>query len=276
MSKICNWFALFIFVGSVLLAAPAQAMKITPPRLVIEPNQKVAHVYVKNDKARTVTYRFRWKGVAMTKDGQIVNLDQQDASLVPGYRAAEPYLRYSPRRVTLKPGDTQRLTFLVRRAPDMVDGEYRSHFVIETEPDADSDNEQFESGENTSVGVDFLLSRAFPIYLLNGNVDANIQISSARYMRHPQSQDVFIVKADIVKQGNRSAIGVLDVLCGDVSVAKSPKVFSVYAEADRRTEEVVVDGQAVAGCKSGLKAVATGNGSDFKGGQVLATAPVAR
>ncbi|MEC7703199.1 MAG: hypothetical protein VYC19_10640 [Pseudomonadota bacterium] len=267
-----------LMVAVVLTAWPsaADAMRVTPPRLVAQADQKVVHLYVKNDSKKTKAYRFRWKGVAMTKDGAVVNLDKKDASLVPEYRSAEPYLRFSPRRAVLKAGDTQRVTVLVRRAPDMVDGEYRIHLVVEPEPDAPDFNADEIAVEETAVGVDVLMARAVPVYILNGATDASLSIANAQLKHNPESRNKYYVEVDFEKQGNRSVLGLINVTCGGKSVVYAEKLFAVYAEADRRKEQVFLDEGLFSGCSGPLQAVVTGHADDQKAGQVLATAAVRR
>jgi hypothetical protein len=264
---LCMCVAMFAHVPT------ADAMKITPPRLVLEPGQKVAHVYVKNDKAKTISYRFRWKGLAMTKDGELVNLDNRDISLVPDYRPASEYIRYSPRRTTLKAGEVQRISFLVRRPPNMPDGEFRSHFVVEAEPDVGGANASSDEMSETAVGVEFLMSRAFPVYLLNGNAQSSVSITRAYLSDAPKGKDQKLVNIDFVKNGNRSVLANIDVLCGDKSVARGGKLIAVYAEADRRSEKLMVSGADARNCRD-LKVVAIGHNDDEHAGAMLATANV--
>jgi len=265
------------FTLTMLSLMPAAlALTITPPRLVLEPGQKVAHVYIKNDKAKTISYRFRWKGLAMTKDGELVNLDKKDVSLVPDYRPASEYLRFSPRRTTLKPGQVQRISFLVRRPPGMPEGEFRSHFVVEVEPDLGAPAEAGvdpEAVNETSIGVNMLISRAFPIYLLNGNATASVNIARAYLSAAPNAENNKIVNIDFVKTGNRSVLANIDVLCGDTSVARGGKLIAVYAEADRRTESLMISNADARSCRD-LKVVAIGHGDDQNAGALLATAKV--
>ncbi len=272
---------LILCLGSVT----AQAVQISPPRAVIGPDKKTSYVYIKNDSDAAKAYRFRWKNLAMDKDGNLRNLDVVDASLVPDFRPAEDYIRFSPRRTTLRPGETQRVTFLVRRPSDMVDGEYRSHFVVEQVPNVtkESDAAAKMAAEVaptvTGIGVDIVVSRAFPVYLLNGNVQASLSLDNAQLKLNPnagaEGQATHLVDLDFSKTGNRSIIATADILCGNTSISSAPRLFAVYAEADRRSEVIFVTPSLASDC-SNMRAVITAHADDQLAGQVLVESAVGR
>jgi hypothetical protein len=263
----------------------AQAVQISPPRAVIGPDKKTSYVYIKNNTENPQAYRFRWKNLAMDKDGNLRNLDAVDASLVPDFKPAESYIRFSPRRTTLRPGETQRVTFLVRRPPEMADGEYRSHFVVEQIPqDTEKPEEEVRIAEEqelttTGVGVKIVVSRAFPVYLLNGAVHANLSLDNAQLKINPNTgtkdQSTHTVDLDFSKTGNRSIIATADVLCGGTSISRAPRLFAVYAEADRRSEVVFVDPSLAKDC-SNMRVVIKAHQDDQLAGQILAESPVKR
>jgi hypothetical protein len=279
--------------GTLLLSLPifvlclgslaAKAVQISPPRVVIGQDKKTSYVYIKNDSDKARTFRFRWKNLAMDKDGNLRNLDAVDASLVPDFKPAEEYIRFSPRRTTLRPGETQRVTFLVRRPADMVDGEYRSHFVVEQAPKVTNEFEAEIATEEaptaTGVGVKMLVSRAFPIYLLHGNAHASLALDNAQLKLNPntgtEGQSTHMVDLDFSKTGNRSIIATADILCGNTSISRAPRLFAVYAEADRRSETVFVDPSLAANCND-MRVVVKAHQDDQLAGQTLVESLVRR
>jgi hypothetical protein len=276
--------------GSVLFSLPiiilclgsiaAQAVQVSPPRVVIGPDNKTSYVYIKNNTQKVQGFRFRWKNLAMAKDGSMVNLDKLDASLVPDFQPAESYIRFSPRRTTLKPGETQRVTFLVRRPPEMGDGEFRSHFLVERIPptiDANSKAAKDEAPTVASFGVGMSISRAFPVYLLNGKVHATLSLDGAKLRvnadREHDHQATHIIGMDVSKVGNRSVIATAEVYCGVRPITRAPKLFAIYAEADRRHESIYIDPPE--GCGD-MRIVITAHPDDQLAGQILAEGRVER
>jgi hypothetical protein len=270
---------LLIFVWLVF-SAPAYAIQITPPRLVMGADKDLEHVFIKNDSDEVQSYRFSWRNMAMTKDGEVINLDKVGMDKAPGYRSAGDILRFSPRRTTLKPGEVQRITFLARRSSDLPDGEYRSHFLVEREepkPEDSASDQKGAPGDGTHVSVDLLISRAFPIYVHNGKTSATLKLLQANVRKNPnasqEGQPTDFVSFDVQKEGNRSVIGVADVLCGDISVARVKKIFAVYAEGEFRKEEMGIELPA-GKCQSGLRLVVKGHADDPLADQVIGELPV--
>ena len=264
---------IFINIGS------AYAIKIIPPRLVIDSDIKVQHLFIKNDEETTQGYRFGWKHLAMAKDGSIVNVDKLGRDKVPEYKAADDLIRFSPRRVTLKPGQTQRITMMLRRSPNLEAGEYRSHFLIQREPQ--STTAEVTSSENpqqqgATVGVDVLISRAIPVYVLHGKTNASLELLNASYQQNPNktrpNQPSHVVHFDVKKTGNRSVIGVANIHCDDSGnnkrLNKVGKVFAVYAEGEFGKQKMAVDFPPNA-C-SNMKIVITGHRDGQLAGQILA------
>lgn len=263
----------------------ALAVKIIPPRLVIGPDVKVEYMFIKNNSAKPETFRFGWKHIGMDKEGNIINLDKFGMDKAPGYKAADDLIRYSPRRAVLEPGQTQRITFMMRRSPELAAGEYRSHFLVEREPSVKAqpspEGEKTAPVAGSSVEVEVLISRSVPIYVLNGETNASLSLISAELKRNPDSktnkQPENMVHFRVQKTGNRSVIGVADVLCKtsageDVKASKVSKVFAVYAEGEFRNEKMAIE--LPAGSCPSMRITLKAHPNDVLAGQILAEGPV--
>lgn len=266
----------------------AYAVKIIPPRLVIGSDVKVEHMFIKNTSNKREAFRFGWKHIAMDKEGNVLNLDKIGRENGPSeYKAADDLIRFSPRRAILEPGQTQRITFMLRRSSNLPVGEYRSHFLVEREPltNASETAPTEEDGNSLpsidepttpSVEVDVLVSRAVPIYVLNGETSAKLKIVNASIKTNNDKTNAKaknIVHFKVQKEGNRSIIGIAHVLCqssGQETVISSPaKVFAVYAEGEFRNEQIPVQIPAK-GCSSYRLAI-KGHPDDVLAGEELAS-----
>ena len=267
-----------LLTGSILIQTQsAHAVKIIPPRLVISPDTKLEHMFVKNNSDKKEIYRFSWKHIGMDKQGKVINLDKFGMDKAPGYKALDDIVRFSPRRVVLEPGQTQRVTFLIRRSPNLEAGEYRSHFLVEREPSAqEQTSEAAIDGNNSRVQVDVMVSRAVPIYLLNGDTQANLTILDATLKKNANRtkshEPQHHVHFDVQKEGNRSVIGQADVFCKtasgeDLKINKATKAFAVYAEGQFRKEKIAVD-VPTGGCGT-MEIVVKAHPNDVLAGQVL-------
>ncbi len=265
----------------------ASAVRITPPRLVIGADVKVQHMFIKNTADQTESYRFSWKHLAMDKQGNVLNLDKIGLENAPqGYRPLDDVIRFSPRRAVLKPGQTQRVTFLIKRSAQLTDGEYRSHFLVQREPNAAStapnDANNNGASQNNSqlpspaVAVDVLISRAVPIYVLQGQTNAELKLLGVEVKKntnktkphHPNN----LVHFKVQKTGNRSLIGIASIYCDqngkEVKISKASKVFAVYAEGEYRNEQIAVQ-IPPSGCNA-YKIKIKGHHDDMLAGKILA------
>ncbi|MEM6811809.1 MAG: hypothetical protein AAF549_05010 [Pseudomonadota bacterium] len=250
MRKLSLLFGLIFLVGFV---DAAFAMKIIPPRLVLDPDTKVEYLFIKNSGDTEEIYRFGWKHMAMDKEGNVINVDRIGLENAPeGYQPLDDIVRFSPRRAVLKPGQTQRVTLVIQRSQQLEAGEYRSHFLVSREPKVETkeDLEINENGEATpEVAVGISVSRAVPIYVLHGETSAELNFLSAEVKRNTNKQKDHqpdhLVHFKVQKVGNRSVIGVARVFCTiageEVEISRVPKIFAVYAEGEFRNEVTAVD-----------------------------------
>ena len=262
------------------LPQTSHALKILPPRVVMKSGENLAYVYVKNDSPTVKSYAFGWRHFAMSKDGEVKRITEENAGDYPDYRRVDPYIRYSPRRTTIQPGQTQRVTLFARRPQDLPDGEYRSHFVVERLPDPVTKSNDVGDADGAKVGVTVLVSRSFPVYMHHGDVQAEVAVKSARFLRGDKKNKKtgkapFFVEVDFEKTGNRSVIGRIDVMCGDEPIHNAHKLFSVYAEADRSSEQVLLDESKARACAQ-PRVVVKGHADDLFAGQLLGEIPISK
>ena len=117
-----------VLVAAWACAWPAGAeLSLFPTRIVLEKNQRSAQVELLNRGTAPETYRISVVNRRMTVDGDIVLADNAE----PDERFAEAMVRYSPRQVTLQPGQSQTVRVLLRKPAELAAGEYRSHLQFD-------------------------------------------------------------------------------------------------------------------------------------------------
>lgn len=274
----------FILAAMLVLVTYGQAyaLRIIPQRLVLKPDVKVEYMFVKNNSDKVETFRFGWKHMAMDKEGNVLNLDKLGMENAPsGYRPADDIIRFSPRRAVLQPGQTQRITFMVKRSPSLQAGEYRSHFLFQREPNAgevtepDAATPGSPEASKPNVAFDVLVSRAVPVYVIHGETSAKLNFLGASVEKnvHKRGADQpdFLVRFKVQKEGNRSVIGIAQILCNsggeEVVISKPSKIFAVYAEGEFREEQLGINMPAN-GCSS-YRLLVKGHPDDMLAGQVL-------
>ena len=128
LKKHVVFFSLLAFFA-ICMVFESHAAFVSPTKVFIHDGRTSASVSIANTSDETLVYTFEWERRARSKDGKGMHL-LQDGETFEGYRPADPYLVYSPRRVVVEPGETQRVRVFARRSKDMPPGEYRSHLKI--------------------------------------------------------------------------------------------------------------------------------------------------
>lgn len=185
-----------------LLATQAKAdLLITPQRVVFEPRDRTAVLTLLNNGADPATYRISWKQMRQLPDGQFQEIEAPGE----GEAFADGLVRYSPRQVTLEPGEQQVVRLLVRRPPDLAAGEYRSHLTFSAEP-------QLVGGKATrpkAIGVQLAIvyGISLPVIVRQGQLAATTALDFA-VKRTAHGLDV---DATIRREGNESVYGDIEV-----------------------------------------------------------------
>ncbi|SDH79270.1 fimbrial biogenesis chaperone [Roseospirillum parvum] len=181
--------AVLLLAGLLVLAAlvaaslrPAAAqgnLSISPTRLVFEGRSRTAEAIVVNRGDAPAEYRVLLKEMRMSEDGDLVDLAPEE---VPDHSAAA-MIRYSPRSVTLGPGESQTIRLALRRSRDMADGEYRSHLLVQNVPPPDTGEtvEQATGAEEGALTIRLtaIFGMSIPVIVRQGELSLGGAISQA-------------------------------------------------------------------------------------------------
>jgi len=196
-----------VLVSLVVMPISAKAeLMLYPTRLVIAENQRSALVEIINTGVGSETYRISIVNRRMSETGEIVEaLERQ-----PGEQFANNMLVYTPRQVTLQPGQSQTIRVSVRRPADLTDGEYRSHLQLDRVADATGATDleravQPEAGQVT-IQLQALIGASIPVIVRHGQTSATVSISDLALI--PANGDEKPLLAfTFNRQGNRSVYG---------------------------------------------------------------------
>jgi hypothetical protein len=180
MTKKTIFFTLFIsiFLNSTFLAQGD--ILITPKRIVFSESdikRKITLINV-GDTESLFTVSFVQR--RMNEDGSVTSITNPD----PGEKFATPHLRIYPRRVVLKPGESQIVILQRRRSNNIEDGEYRSHLSFLSLPNItplknltpviEKDSITFSTNLTTSFSI------SIPIILRYGKPNVSSYISDLK------------------------------------------------------------------------------------------------
>jgi hypothetical protein len=156
-------------------------LMLYPTRIEMEKNQRAAQVELINRGLAPESYRISIVNRRMTETGEIVSADSAD-SAEPNELFATEMLRYSPRQVTLKPGESQTVRISLRKPADLSNGEYRSHLQFDRLPDVEgsSDIEQAMSPSTSQIAIRLtaLIGASIPVIVRHGETSAKVWLDS--------------------------------------------------------------------------------------------------
>lgn len=164
---------------AILMSPLAMAdLMLYPTRIEMEKNQRSAQVQLINRGQAPETYRINVVNRRMTETGQIVAADTAE----PNERFANDMLRYSPRQVTLKAGESQTVRISLRKPAGLANGEYRSHLQFDRQPDVEgsSDIEQAMNPEQGQIAIRLtaLIGASIPVIVRHGDISANVTLDT--------------------------------------------------------------------------------------------------
>lgn len=162
-------FAAFLAI-SIINVAYADLL-ISPTRVSFEERDRTDKVTLINTGKKTRTYRVEWKEQTAGEFGAYGPVTDPD------FKSASKFLRFSPRQVTLGPGERQVVKLLLRRSNDMLDGEYRSHLKFVILPEAD-DIDSTIPKEGISMKLNLFLSYSIPVIVKQGTARVSTKIDN--------------------------------------------------------------------------------------------------
>lgn len=173
---------------------------INPTRVQFNPEDRSADITLINNSETTNTYRLEWAEKRAKNEGGYEDLSAEEAA---GFPTASQMLRFSPRQVTLKPGERQTIKMALRRPQGLKEGDYRSHLLFKAlAPEAKAESDS----NNPSMAINIVLSFAIPVVVRQGALQQQITVNNAVIDYQP-SQKTGSVTLDLSRSGLHSVMG---------------------------------------------------------------------
>jgi len=208
------------FLFTCLLALMSQnalalgQLMVSPTRIVFEGNDRTKQVTLINNGSETGRFRISFVRRNMNEDGKIIATGENE----PGMYSDE-MVRFSPRQVTLAPGQSQTVRLILRKKRDIADGEYRSHMMFQSLPDpAASDVSQLSSDKDEKVTVQLIpvVGITIPVIVRHGKLSTKVTLSDFELKQSNTVKGQPVLSLKINREGNMSAYG-------DFRVSFTPK-----------------------------------------------------
>jgi P pilus assembly chaperone PapD len=187
------------------LSSPARAdLLLTPQRIVFEEQDRAATLALVNNGDTTETYRISWKQLHQLPNGQYSEIQTPG----PGEQFADEMIRYSPRQITLAPGEQQTVRLMLRKPDNLAAGEYRSHLAFTAEPrQIEGPSAKGGGAKNVGVQIAFVYGVSIPVIVRQGKLDASATLA----ITLKPSSAGYDIAAMIGRKGTESLYGDLVV-----------------------------------------------------------------
>lgn len=198
-----RYLSLFSIILSLLSFQVNASLLISPTRVSFDSRERNKEIIVVNTSDEVRSYALTWDEKKQNERGLYEDLDKDEANV---FNTASPYLRFSPRRITLSPGESQRVKLLLRRKANMPTEEFHSHLkftLIPTSVTAPSDSEQ----EGISIRMNFFLNYAIPIIIKNHRNTPEVNLLSATYIREASGESFGNVELKLENLNQTSSHG---------------------------------------------------------------------
>lgn len=172
---------------------------ISPTRIAFNERDRVKEIQLINTSDKRRTYRVEFVEQRAAADGGYIKLTESELST---FDIASPYIRFSPRQVTLESGQRQSIKLLARRKAGMDAAEYRSHLKFTVLPEF---NEEEQLQEGMSLKLDVFLSYTIPVFLRNDLEEPNVMLTELNKRTLINGKSVLDLK--VVKKSNQSVAG---------------------------------------------------------------------
>ena len=220
-------------------------VNLFPKRVVIDGRRAIATVGLYNKAVDPGDYEIKIVDMAMTPQGQLVSFDNGlDEATKAKVRTASQMLRYSPRRVRLGSTESQLIRVMARGSSDLPDGEYRSHFMVTSVPDAEGFSIEEATGGQQADGIGVTIRPRFgiaiPVIVRVGETTLDVGITGATLLTARDGTQAvgFILN----RSGTRSAFGdVVIKAAGSAEPIAISRGVGIYPEIDAREVIVPID-----------------------------------
>ncbi len=195
------------FSGSPAFAQGIGNVTITPTRVVFERRTRSEVISLLNNGSESATYRVSVVNMRMLDNGSFERIEEGEER--DGELFAKGMFRYAPRQVVLEPGAVQRLRILLRKPPDLIEGEYRSHLFIQAVPKEGSGRSiEADTGQGGfSIQLTIIPGVTLPIIVRHGSLSATATLSDFSLTPAGDEKAAPELVLRINRSGNRSLYG---------------------------------------------------------------------
>ncbi len=225
---------LFIFTITLMLVNHSSyagaKLFVNPQHVIFLDKQRSHEVTLSNLGDRTGVFQLQWVDYEMTPEGTL--LPWQTDTYSPW--SIQPFVRYSPRRVTLAPGESQIIKIAIKRNSKPEFDELFSHLIIRTINDNLEKTlaSPINSEMQYSVSIETRMGIGIPVSWYRGKHQSKAALSVANIQNNS-------VQINIERLGANTSRGYLHVLQannqGETISLADPSHIVIYPNLDMRS-----------------------------------------
>lgn len=255
---------LVVFLAFVTLWAEANLV-IHPIRVQFNPGDRSTEVTLLNDSQKQNTYRLEWVEQQGNVGGGYTALKGDELKKFP---IASGMVRFTPRQVTLKPGERQTIKLSLRRPANLANGEYRSHLRFKALPPPGSLARPDEQTAGMALRLNLVTSFSIPVVVQQGKLDAQVALENASINYNASNLSGSSVSLVVKRVGGFSVYGDFEAywtpVGGNESLIAKAGSISLWPEADKRKLSLAWVGTDFAKSSGKLRVLYKGK-RDFEG-----------
>lgn len=230
----------FLLLTAVI--APAWSdMLISPTRAYMDTSNRSATLILRNTADGARTYRLSWEDKRVNSEGDYEAVQEGES-----WPSASEMVRFSPRQITVGPGENQTVRLSFRPPADLESGEYRSHLKLKVVAEESEPAGVIEMGDPEREGVGFRLfmqmSFSIPVIVRHQMSAPVVGIADVAVVPATSKRNMAL-QVVLEKKGQASSYGRLLVEMqrdagSPVETIGHRKELSVYHETDRKVVRV--------------------------------------
>ncbi|WP_024851839.1 fimbrial biogenesis chaperone [Hydrogenovibrio kuenenii] len=199
------WFTGF-FVLMIWVQVAQASLMITPKRVIFEPRDRAEVVNVVNDSNQTKTYRIDLINMLQKYGGGLIV--KPNKKQLQQLNSAKRMIRFSPRQMTLAPGQAQKIRIGVRRPAGLSSGEYRTHMLFTELPPPNLITKQ----NDAKIQLHILMSFSIPIFVRATDFKAKVDMEHVIFVPNKLSSNGKPqIQFDLKRSGEFGVNGRVDV-----------------------------------------------------------------
>lgn len=238
---------------------------ISPTRILVNQDSRSATMMLRNTSDGPRTYRLSWEDKRATETGSYTEINDGEE-----WPSAQEIIRFSPRQITVGPGENQTVRFSFRPPADLSPGEYRSHLLLKVIPDVSEPTSTLgmeSPAENVGVQVFMQMSFSIPVVARYNTGIPEVSIGAVKAVPVENGKRLGL-ELTFNRTGDSSSFGTVTVemqrdATSQVEQIGQYKELSIFRELDSRTITVPLRDSSIP--KGAVVRIAYEGAKEYKG-----------